>query len=330
MTRLDWSWRLETWPFAQPYRFAGHTWTSIDLFVASVTDGENVGIGEAAGIYYRDDTPAKMENAVATALARLPSPLTPESLRECMPPAGLRNALDCALWDLRAKQARKPVWQLAGLEPPRALTSVFTLSIDEPSRMARHARDQAQFRAFKLKIAGDADDIARVLAVRDARPDVWIGIDANQSLDMRRLQALLPHLESARVQMLEQPLPVGCEAQLDGLGSPVPLAADESVQTCAELDGLQGRFDIVNIKLDKSGGLTEALHMVDAARRLGLKIMVGNMLGTSRAMAPGFLIGQHCEVVDLDGPLLIGSDVQPGLDYSDGSVWCDETVWGSP
>lgn len=330
MTRLDWSWRLETWPFAQPYRFAGHTWTRIDLFVAKATDGEYVGIGEAAGVYYRDDTPAKMEKAVAAALARLPEHLSPESLRECMTPGGLRNALDCALWDLRAKQARQPVWRLAGLEPPRALTSVYTLSIDEPSRMARRAQDQAQFRAFKLKIAGDAHDAARVLAVRDARPDAWIGIDANQSLDMRGLQALLPHLESARVQMLEQPLPVGCEAQLDGLGSPVPLAADESVQTCADLDELQGRFDIVNIKLDKSGGLTEALHMVDAARRLGLKIMVGNMLGTSRAMAPGFLIGQHCEVVDLDGPLLIGSDVQPGLDYTDGSVWCDESVWGSP
>lgn len=329
MSEYVWRWNVETWPIKEPYRFAGHVWTQLDVLVVQVSDGMHTGIGEAAGVYYHDDTPARMAQAIGSALARLPNPVTRQSLGSQLSPGGLRNAIDCALWDLEAKQQRKPVWQLAGMAPPTPLTSVFTLSIDEPLKMARSAKRHADCRALKLKIAGDDLDADRVSAVRDARPDCWLGIDANQSLTLAKLVALLPTLETARVEMLEQPLPVGHEAELDGLGSPVLLAADESVQTSADLAALPGRFSIVNIKLDKSGGLTEALHMVDTAKRLGLKIMVGNMLGTSRAMAPAFLIGQHCTVVDLDGPLLIGSDVEPGLEFQDGMVWCDERVWGS-
>jgi L-alanine-DL-glutamate epimerase-like enolase superfamily enzyme len=167
-----------------------------------------------------------------------------------------------------------------------------------------------------------------VQGVRAARSDIWIGVDANQGLDRKTLEQLIPVFQEAGVSLIEQPLPVGREADLEGLNSPIPIAADESVQSLADMAGLTGRFDVVNIKLDKCGGLTEGLAMAAEARRLGLQVMVGNMIGTSLAMAPSFLVGQQCAVVDLDGPLHLTQDRSEEASYGGGRIDCPDAVWG--
>ena len=195
--------------------------------------------------------------------------------------------------------------------------------------MAAGARKFAQARSLKLKLTGDLkDDIERVLAVRAARPEVWMGVDANQGYGIESLGSLLSVLESANVSLLEQPLKRGREADLTGFKSKIPIAADESVLKLADVAGLVGRFNVVNIKLDKCGGLTEGLAMAYEARRLGLGVMVGNMVGTSLAMAPAFVLGQLCDVVDLDGPIFLAKDRTPSMTYTNGSAWSGEQVWG--
>jgi L-alanine-DL-glutamate epimerase-like enolase superfamily enzyme len=195
--------------------------------------------------------------------------------------------------------------------------------------MAEGARKYLHARSLKLKLTGELDiDIARVRAVRAARPGAWIGVDANQGYRIDALNSLIPVLVEANVSLLEQPLARGSEADLQGYLSPVPIAADESALCLADVPGLVGRFDVVNIKLDKCGGLTEALAMARKAHELGLKVMVGNMVGTSLAMAPGFVLGQHCDIVDLDGPIFLKQDREAAVEYRDGRVWCGPAVWG--
>jgi len=221
------------------------------------------------------------------------------------------------------------VWQLAGLATPKPLRTTFTIGADDPGVMAHDALEYARARALKLKLTGDLDvDIARIRAVRAARPECWIGVDANQGFVADDLDALIPALVAADVRLLEQPLARGREADLDGLRCPIPIAADESALTLEDIDSLVGRFHVVNIKLDKCGGLTEGLAMVKRARECGLAVMVGNMVGTSLAIAPAFLLGQLCDVVDLDGPLLLAADRLPSIEYRDGDVWCPARIWG--
>ncbi len=251
-------------------------------------------------------------------------------LQDLLPPGGARNAVDCALWELDARRSSTPVWQLAELPPPKALVTTFTLGADDPAAMALGARKYAQARALKLKLTGDLKlDSARVRAVRAARPGVWMGVDANQGYSIEGLDSLIEMLIDADISLLEQPLKRGREADLAGYVSKIPIAADESALSLGDLPGLKGRFDMVNIKLDKCGGLTEALAMAREARRLGLKIMVGNMVGTSLAMAPAFVLGQLCDVVDLDGPIFLAQDRTPGMIYADGTAWCGDDVWGA-
>jgi L-alanine-DL-glutamate epimerase-like enolase superfamily enzyme len=219
-------------------------------------------------------------------------------------------------------------WQIAGLDPPRPLLTTFTVGADKPEKMASGARAYADAKAIKLKLTGEPLDADRVRAVRAARPDVWLGVDANQGFTRVFLETLMPVLEEARVELIEQPFKIGQEAQLDGFNSPIPVAADESAQGLADVRRLIGRFNVVNIKLDKCGGLTEALAMARKARRLGLDVMVGNMVGTSLAMAPSFLVGQLCQVVDLDGPVFLSTDRDVTVRYSDGFISCDDRLWG--
>jgi L-alanine-DL-glutamate epimerase-like enolase superfamily enzyme len=320
---------LEQWPLIAPFRIAGFTFKHIDVLVISLTKQGSTGRGEAAGVYYKDDRPAIMIQKIESLLTRIEYGLNREMIQILLPPGGARNALDCAFWDLNAKLTNRTVWQIAKLENPRRLLTTFTCGADTPESMAVAARGYRGARAIKLKLAGDARDVARVCAVRAALPDVWIGVDANQGLTRASLEHLLPTLVEARVELIEQPFPVGQEALLDRLESPIPIAADESAQTLTDLASLVDRFDIVNIKLDKSGGLTEALAMAREARRLGLGVMVGNMIGTSLAMAPASLVGQLCDVVDLDGPTLLKADREPGVEYSDGHIVCPAGLWGS-
>jgi L-alanine-DL-glutamate epimerase-like enolase superfamily enzyme len=196
--------------------------------------------------------------------------------------------------------------------------------------MAEGARKYSGAKAIKIKLTGSFElDIERVRAIREARPDVWLGVDANQGFDRSVLPALVQAMARHNVSLIEQPLPRGREADLEGFDSPIPIAADESVLGLADVPGLVGRFQVVNIKLDKCGGLTEALLMAKEARRLNLGVMVGNMVGTSLAMAPAFILGQFCDYVDLDGPTFLKEDRVPGVQYKDGEIWCPDEVWGS-
>ncbi len=319
---------IERWPLTAPFRITGHTWEFLEVLRIELRKDGRIGQGEGAGVYYRKDTPASMLEQIERKRAQIESGLSRATLQTLLPPGGARNALDCALWDLESKLAGRPAWQMAGLEPPRPLLTTLTCGAESPEKMAATAAGYTQARAIKLKLTGEPVDADRVRAVRAARPDVWLGVDANQGFTRATLESLLPVLVDARVSLVEQPFPVGQEALLDGLRSPIPIAADESVQTLADIPGLAGRFSVINIKLDKCGGLTEALAMARAARAAGMDCMVGNMLGTSLAMAPAFLVGQLCRVVDLDGPIFLREDRPLKVQYIDGEIDCPKELWG--
>jgi L-Ala-D/L-Glu epimerase len=312
-----------------PFRISGFVFEEQEVVVVTLDDGKHRGRGEASGVYYLGDTAQGMAVAIEAARATIERGIERTALQQLLPPGGARNAVDCALWELEAKRSGVAVWELAGLDAPKPLVTTFTLGADDPATMAAGARKYAQARSLKLKLTGDLkEDIERVRAVRAARPDVWMGVDANQGYGIESLEALIGVLDSADVSLLEQPLKRGREADLAGFKSTIPIAADESVLTLPDIAGLVGRFSVVNIKLDKCGGLTEGLAMAHEARRLGLGVMVGNMVGTSLAMAPAFVLGQLCDVVDLDGPIFLAKDRTPSMTYTNGSAWCGEEVWG--
>jgi L-alanine-DL-glutamate epimerase-like enolase superfamily enzyme len=315
--------------FAAPFRIAGRVFEHQDAVVVTLDDGRYRGRGEACGVFYLEDGLPQMLAAIEAHRAAIERGVDREALQRLLPPGGARNALDCALWELEAQRRGRPVWALAGLKNPRELTTTFTLGADTPETMAAGARRYEAARALKLKLTGDLElDALRVAAVRAARPDVWLGVDANQAYAIGELPRLIAILEEARVELLEQPLARGREADLEGFASPIPIAADESALGLSDVAGLVGRFAIVNIKLDKCGGLTEGLRMAHEARRAGLGVMVGNMMGSSLAMAPAFVLGQLCDVVDLDGPTFLARDRTPAVRYARGRIWCDEAVWG--
>jgi L-Ala-D/L-Glu epimerase / N-acetyl-D-glutamate racemase len=321
---------VEQWPLTTPFRITGYTTEVAEVIVVTLESGGCRGWGEAVGVYYRDEDPRSMLRQVESVRASVEAGISRERLQTLLPPGGARNALDCALWDLEAQQSRCPVWQLAGLREPRTLVTTFTCGADDPDRMAAAARGYVEAQAIKLKLTGEPIDVERVMAVRDGRPDVWLGVDANQGWTRALLEQLMPSLVTARVALIEQPFPIGQEALLDGLDSPIPIAADESVQSLADLQDLLGRFDVINIKLDKCGGLSEALAIAARTRELGMQPMVGNMIGTSLAMAPAFLVGQLCGIVDLDGPVFLRSDRSAPVEYADGFIRCPEALWGYP
>ncbi len=313
-----------------PFRISGFVFEEQEIVVVTLTDGRHRGRGEASGVYYLNDTAEIMTAGIESVRSQIEAGVDRAALQNLMPAGGARNAVDCALWELDAQRSHTPVWKLAGLPPPRPLLTTFTLGADDPAKMAVGAQKYAQARALKLKLTGEVEvDVARVAAVRAARPGVWMGVDANQGYTIAALESLMPALVAAHVSLLEQPLRRGREAGLDGFTSPIPIAADESALSLRDLPGLVNRFQVVNIKLDKCGGLTEGLAMAHEARRLGLKVMVGNMVGSSLAMAPAFVLGQLCDVVDLDGPIFLQHDRVPAMTYTDGNAWSGDEVWGA-
>jgi L-Ala-D/L-Glu epimerase len=321
--------RTESWPLRAPARITGHTFTRVDVVVVRLQQGECLGRGEAAGVYYRSESASRMAEQIEAVRRPIEAGIDRTLLQGLLPPGGARNAVDCALWELEAALTGRPVWQLAGLQAPRPLLTTCTIGAGDPEQMAQSARAYTTARALKLKLTGDQTDAARIQAVRTARPDVWLGVDANQGFSRDSFTKLLPVLIDAHVELIEQPFPIGSEALLDDLESPIAIAADESAQDSSDLPSLTERFDVVNIKLDKCGGLTEGLAMATQARQRGFKVMVGNMFGTSLAMAPAFILGQCCEIVDLDGPLALASDRSPCISYSDGQIHCPQNIWGS-
>lgn len=315
---------------AAPFRITGYTWTSLQVLLVSLEQDGRIGQGEAAGAYYNGDYPPSMLRQVESIRPTIEAGVDHRSLQLLLPPGGARNALDCALWDLEAKSSGRAAWQIAGLEEPRPLLTTFTCCTDTPEEMAATARGYLAARALKLKLTGELVDADRVRAVRMARPDVWLGIDANQGFTRASLERLMPVFVAARVALIEQPFPIGQDVWLDGLQSPIPIAVGESIQSIADVGALAGRCSVVNIKLDKCGGLTEGLEIARSARNLGLEPIVGNMLGTSLAMSPAFLVGQLCSMVDLDGPLFLKSDRPDAVQYTDGFISHAQTQWGIP
>jgi len=318
---------VQSWPLKVPFRITGHVWEHLEIVVCSLGRGGVTGRGEGTGVYYRGETAATLKAQIESVRSEIEAGISRAALQDLLPAGGARNAVDCALWALESREQGVPVWQLAGLESPRPLLTTFTLGANAPELMAERAAVAHVARALKLKLVGDGEDAERVRAVRAARPDVWLGVDANQAFDRAAVEALLPVLIAERVSLLEQPCRIGEEEALRGLDSPIPLAADESVQTAADVEAMQGLFDVVNIKLDKCGGLTEGLIMARRAQELGFEVMVGNMIGTSLSCAPAFVVGQLCQVVDLDGPWHLAGDIEPAVRYLDGLLHCPPGLW---
>jgi L-Ala-D/L-Glu epimerase len=321
---------IERWRFKAPFRITGYTWTHAELLLVTLEQNGCIGRGEAAGVFYKNETPTGMLGQIEAVRARIEAGIDIAEVQALLPPGGARNALDSAVWDLRAKMSGRPVWRLAEIEKPKALLTTFTCGADTPEKMGAQALAYAGARAIKLKLTGDPIDSERVLAVRAALPGVWIGVDANRGFTRQSLEHLMPLLIDSRVALIEQPFPIGNDTWLDDLHCPIPIAADESVQSLMDIPRLVGRYNVFNIKLDKCGGLTEGLAMARAARAHGLEPMVGTMMGTSLGMAPAFLVGQICTIVDLDGPVFLESDRNLPVTYTDGLIDCPKELWGHP
>ncbi|MEE4300003.1 MAG: dipeptide epimerase [Pseudomonadales bacterium] len=320
------------WPLREPFVIAGWRYESMPVIVVELSDGQGrTGRGEAVGVDYLGETVASMQAQLrALDLARL-GPMDPLPLQGLLPPGGARNALDCALWDLHAQREGASVFDLLGIDLPGPFPLLGTLSLGAPEAMAEAARRHADWPRLKLKLGGgDGRDVERVRAVRTARPDAELLVDVNGAWDCAALEAAAEPLAEAGVRLVEQPLPPGADDGLRRGGLPVPLCADESCQHAGDLERCATRYEYVNVKLDKCGGLTEALRMVARARELGVGLMVGNMCGSSLAMAPALIVASHCGFVDLDGPLLQTDDVADPLVYADGQVAFGPTLpWGT-
>lgn len=320
--------RIET--IEESFRLAGSfvisrgSRTEAITLTASVSIDGATGRGECVPCDRYGETP----ESVAAQIAGLRPPIDRESLRDALPPGAARNAVDCALWDLEAKRAGKRAWELAGLPKPGPVITAYTLSLDEPERMRESARRNADRPLLKVKL-GTPEDMARIEAVRAGAPGSRIVVDANEGWTAEVYGELAPHLLRLGVEMVEQPLPAQDDGMLAEIERLLPVCADESCHDRASLPGLRGKYDMINIKLDKTGGLTEALELKKRAAAEGYGIMVGCMLGTSLAMAPAVLAAQGAAVTDLDGPLLLAEDRTPALRYDDrGAHPSEEALWG--
>lgn len=316
----------EAWEFREPFTITGYTFTRADLLVVTISEGGKSGRGEGAGVYYLDETGASMRAAATSVKDAIEAGADRERLRELLPPGGARNAIDCALWDLEAKLNDTTIWELTGIEPGET-RSVVTIGIGTPEQMANAAR-MLDNPLIKVKL-DNVIPVERITAIRAARQDAELVVDVNQGWTFAELVEFAPRLADLGVAMIEQPLPRGGDEALEGYRAPLPLCADESCRCVSEFEQAARRYQMINIKLDKCGGLTEALAMADWCRRHGIPLMVGNMLGSSLAMAPAFVVAQACRFVDLDGPLWQRSDRAHALHYDASLMQAPEApLWG--
>jgi len=325
---MKFSAHIERWPAIRPFRITGHVWDTFDSVVVELSRDGKIGRGEALGVYYLNETMDSLMAQIEGIADRILAGIDRAALQNLLPPGGARNAVDCALWDLEAKCSGRTVWDLAAVTA-KPLETVFTVGLEaHPEEMAAKAAAATAHGLLKVKLSGDRP-IERLRAIRAARPDARIVVDANQGWTFPELQRFAPACAELRVQMIEQPLRRGDDAALEGYRSPVPLCADESCLHLGELEQAVGRYQMINIKLDKTGGLTHALELARAARGRGLGLMVGCMAGGSLAMAPTFVVGCLCDLVDIDGPLLQRTDRLPAMTYVGGHVAVfGPEVWG--
>ncbi len=319
----------ESWPYKVPFRIARGAEAALEVIVVTLTDGAGRrGRGEAAGVDHHGETCAQLVAQVESVRSAIEGGLGFDELAAVLPPGGARNAVDCALWDLRAKQIGARAWELAGMRTPHELVTAVTLGMDTDAMLEQSARRYRHWPLLKIKVDGQRP-LEPLRLVRRAAPDAALIVDPNQSWTCDLLNRLEPELKALGVVLIEQPVAVHADDSLAGYVGSIRLAADESVSDRATLAAISAYYQVVNIKLDKSGGLTEALALALAARDRGLGIMVGCMAGTSLAMAPGMIVGQLAEFVDLDGPLLHASDRTPGIVYERGRMALPPVeLWG--
>ncbi len=319
--------REEVWPLKQPFRISRGSRTEAQVVVVTVSDGEYIGRGECVPI-------ARYNQNTAAVLAQIESikgenDLDRHKLQQLLQPGAARNALDCALWDLEAKISGKRVWELANFSIAPELETSFTISLDAPDTMGAAARAAASSSILKLKLGGDDADRGRVEAVRKAAPAARLLIDANESWSPAHYRKVSPALKQLGVELIEQPFPANADEVLENLDHPIPVCADESCHTTADLPQLKNRYEMINVKLDKTGGLTEALHLCERARESGFKLLIGCMVCTSLGIAPAWLLASAADYVDLDGPLLLARDREHPLPYENGRIGSPpRQLWG--
>ncbi len=327
-TPIELAARIERWPIAGAFTISRGAKTEAVVVVAEVSRGGHTGRGECVPYARYGETPEATLAAILAMQEPLRKGLDRHALQTAMPAGAARNALDCALFDLEAKAKGTRVWELLGSPAPRPCTTAYTISLGSPEAMGAATAKAAHLPLLKIKLGGDGDG-DRIAAVRRSAPESELIVDANEAWTPANLEQNLAECAEVGVTLVEQPLPAGQDDALARIHRPMTVCADESVHDRASLDGLRERYDAINIKLDKTGGLTEALDMADAARALGFEIMVGCMVATSLSMAPAMLIAQHARFVDLDGPLLLAADRDGGMRYDNGMVYPpDAALWG--
>lgn len=318
---MKFSIRTESWALREPFVIARETMLALPLIHLTISHAGFTGQAEAAGVDYRGETPDSMTAEIRSYLDQHDKPPSRIDLLRDMPAGGARNAIDCALWDWEAKSLGVGAASLAGLDGLNSLDTAYTLSMGAPHDMANSALRAPKGALLKIKLGGkDGLDLDRVAAIRAATPDRRLVVDVNQGWSREYLQQAIPVLAGIGVELIEQPLPVGEDGWLNDFSSSIPLCADESFDTLEDLPHIASQYSFINIKLDKSGGLTEALAIAKSAREKGLGLFVGSMLGTSLGMAPAFLVGQLCDYVDLDGALLLSEDRSSPMLYRDANI----------
>ena len=318
--------QVEPWPTKEPFCIAGYTFTEANVLIVTLKEKGKMGRGEASGVYYLHETGETMLAQAEAVKQELQQGLNRQQLQQLLPSGGARNAIDSALWDLETKLTGKTIWQLTGIEPTEILT-VNTIGIGTPESMAIDAK---KLDSPKIKVKLDAQQsLERIKAVCAARPDAEIVVDVNQAWSFEQLQTLAPMFKQLGITMIEQPLKRGGDAELEHYRSPIPLCADESCLDTSELEQAARRYQMINIKLDKTGGLTEALKLAKQAKSMGLGVMMGCRVSTSLGIAPAVVVAQYCELADLDGPTFLTKDRPFGLRYERGLVSLPSTqLWG--
>ena len=319
----------ESWPLGSEFRISRGSRKVSEVITVSISEETLTGRGECFPYARYKETLNSVEKQITEIIFELNKNPCRDYLRQLLPPGAARNAVDCALWDLEAKRANCRAWELAGLSPPEPLTTVYTLGVDEPEKMGELAFENSNRPILKLKMTGDGRDFDRVERIHSSAPHTKLVVDANEGWTIQQYLEYAPRFKELGVMMIEQPLPADQDSQLSSIPHPVAVCADESCHDISTLEGLVGKYEMINIKLDKTGGLTEALELKEAASNLGFQIMVGCMIGTSLAMAPGLVVGQGASVVDLDGPLLLKDDREHSLEFIGSTINIpSSSLWG--